>query len=93
LEHLVEPAELTRLTTEALYLALLLSGPALVASLVVGLSLGVVQAVTQVQEQTLSFVPKLITVGLVLALVGGALGAELARFSGALFEALPELVR
>lgn len=89
----MEPAELTRLTTEALYLALLLSGPALVASLVVGLSIGVVQAVTQVQEQTLAFVPKLLTVGLVLALVGGALGAELARFSGALFEALPELVR
>ncbi|MCA9532157.1 MAG: type III secretion system export apparatus subunit SctS [Myxococcales bacterium] len=89
----MEPAELTRLTTEALYLALLLSGPALVASLVVGLSIGVVQAVTQVQEQTLAFVPKLVTVGLVLALVGGALGAELARFSGALFEALPELVR
>ena len=89
----MEPAELTRLTTEALYLALLLSGPALVASLVVGLSIGVVQAVTQVQEQTLTFVPKLVTVGLVLALVGGALGAELARFSGALFEALPELVR
>ena len=89
----MESAELTRLTTEALYLALLLSGPALVASLLVGLSIGVVQAVTQVQEQTLAFVPKLVTVGLVLALVGGALGAELARFSGALFEALPELVR
>lgn len=89
----MEPAELTRLTTEALYLALLLSGPALLVSLVVGLSLGVLQAVTQVQEQTLSFVPKLVTVGLVLALVGGALGAELTRFSAGLFEALPELTR
>jgi flagellar biosynthetic protein FliQ len=89
----VEPAELTRLTTEALYLALILSGPALLTSLVVGVGIGLVQAVTQVQEQTLSFVPKLIAVGLVLAVTGGALSAELARFAQALFEALPELVR
>ena len=89
----MEPAELTHLTTEALYLALILSGPALLTSLVVGLSLGLVQAVTQVQEQTLSFVPKLVAVGLVLALTGGALSAELARFAQAIFEGLPELVR
>jgi flagellar biosynthetic protein FliQ len=60
---------------------------------VVGVGIGLVQAVTQVQEQTLSFVPKLIAVGLVLAVTGGALSAELARFAQALFEALPELVR
>jgi flagellar biosynthetic protein FliQ len=48
--------------TEALYLALILSGPALLTSLVVGVGIGLVQAVTQVQEQTLSFVPKLIAV-------------------------------
>ena len=89
----MEPAELTRLTTVALYLALILSGPALLTSLVVGLSIGLVQAVTQVQEQTLTFVPKLVAVGLVLTLTGGALSAELARFTQALFEALPELVR
>lgn len=89
----MEPAELTRLTTEALYLALILSGPALLTSLVVGLSIGLLQAVTQVQEQTLTFVPKLVAVGLVLTLTGGALGAELAGFTRALFEALPELVR
>lgn len=89
----MEPAELTRLTTEALYLALILSGPALLTSLVVGLSIGLLQAVTQVQEQTLSFVPKLVAVGLVLTLTGGALGAELAGFTQTLFEALPELVR
>lgn len=89
----MEPAELTRLTTEALYLALILSAPALLTSLVVGLGIGLVQAVTQVQEQTLSFVPKLVAVGLVLTLTGAALGGELARFTQALFEALPELVR
>lgn len=87
------PSELVLLSAETLYLVLLVSAPALAASLIVGLGVGLLQAVTQVQEQTLSFVPKLIAVGLVLAITGGALSAELARFAQALFEALPELVR
>ncbi len=89
----MEAAELARLSSEALYLALLLSAPALLTSLVVGLGLGVLQAVTQVQEQTLTFVPKLIAVGLVLALSGGLLGAELVRFARAILEGLPQLLR
>ena len=82
-----------QIAREGLYLVLVVSAPPLVASLGIGLFISVVQATTQVQEQTLSFVPKLVTVGLVLALVGGALGGELTRFSAGLFEALPELQR
>jgi len=84
--------EIARLTAETLYLVLLLSAPVLVVSLVVGLSVGLMQAMTQVHEQTLSFVPKLVGVGLVLTLAGGWMTAEMVRFSGSLLQAIPELV-
>jgi len=88
----VVSSELTRLTAETLYLVLLVSGPVLLVSLAVGLTVGLLQAVTQVQEQTLSFVPKLVAVALVLALGGGWMGSELVRFTRALWSALPTLV-
>lgn len=84
--------ELTRLTAETLYLVLLVSAPVLLASLAVGLFVGLLQAVTQVQEQTLSFVPKLVAVGLVLAIGGAWMGSELLRFTHRLWMALPALV-
>ena len=54
------------LTRDALFQTLLLAGPLLAVSLVVGLIIAIVQAVTQIQEQTLTFVPKLVAVGLTL---------------------------
>jgi flagellar biosynthetic protein FliQ len=88
----MEPAELTRLTAEALYLVLLVSAPALVVALAVGLVLGLLQAVTQVQEQTLSFVPKLVAVALVLSATGTWMSSEIVRFTDALWRAIPAWV-
>ncbi len=88
----MEPAELTRLTAEALYLVLLVSAPALIVALAVGLVLGLLQAVTQVQEQTLSFVPKLVAVALVLSATGTWMSSEIVRFTDALWRAIPALV-
>lgn len=85
-------ADLTRLTAETLYLVLLVSAPALLVSLAVGLIIGLLQAVTQVQEQTLSFVPKLAAVALVLAVSGAWMSGELVRFTTTLWEAIPTLV-
>ncbi len=85
-------AELTRLIAETLYLVLLVSAPALLVSLAVGLVVGVLQAATQVQEQTLSFVPKLVAVAAALAIFGGWMGSELVRFTDALWRAIPTLV-
>jgi flagellar biosynthetic protein FliQ len=53
---------------ELLYTVLLLALPTLAASLIVGLVVSVLQTVTSIQEQTLSFIPRLLVVGLVLAL-------------------------
>lgn len=85
-------SDLVLLSAETLYLVLIVSMPALVASLAVGLGLGVLQAVTQVQEQTLTFVPKLVAVAAVLAVLGGWMTGELVRFTTELWTAIPRLV-
>ena len=62
----------------ALILTLTVAGPLLFAALATGVVIGLLQALTQIQEQTLTFVPKLIVMGLTLLLsfpmIGGALG-------------------
>jgi flagellar biosynthetic protein FliQ len=76
---------------EGLLLVLLLSAPPLLASMAVGLVVGVVQAATQIQDQTLGFVPKLVIVTLVLAAMGPVLGAQLVRFTEALLLSIPQV--
>lgn len=72
-----------RVVREGLLLVLLLSAPPLLASLFIGLVMGVIQAATQIQDQTLGFVPKLAVVLVVLIAVGPVLGAQLLRFTQA----------
>lgn len=55
---------------EGLYLVLILSAPPVLAALIVGLFVSIMQATTQVQEQTLTFVPKLVAIILVLIVLG-----------------------
>ena len=76
---------------EGLLLVLLLSAPPLIASMVVGFLVGLFQAATQIQDQTLAFVPKLVVVLVVLLAMGPVLGAALVRFTQALFVAIPSL--
>ena len=70
-----------RAVREGLLLALLVSGPPVVVSLLVGLLVGVLQSATQIHDQTLAFVPKLVAVGLTLLSLGPVLGAQLVRFT------------
>jgi flagellar biosynthetic protein FliQ len=78
-----------RSVREGLVLVLLLSGPPLIASMAIGFVVGVFQAATQIQDQTLAFVPKLVVVMLVVVAIGPALGAQLVRFTQALLLAIP----
>ena len=89
----VDPAELGRLTAETLWLALLVSAPVLITSLLAGTLMGLLQAATQVQEHTVSFVPKLLAIALVLALGGEWMGGQVVRFTSGLWESIPQLVR
>ncbi len=63
-------AMVLQLVNQMLVMGLKLSGPVLVTALVVGVAISILQAATQVQEMTLTFVPKMIAVGLVVALLG-----------------------
>jgi flagellar biosynthetic protein FliQ len=78
-----------RAVREGLLLVLVLSAPPLLASLAIGIVAGIIQAATQVHDQTLAFVPKLVIVMLVLIASGPLLGVQLLRFTHALFLAIP----
>ncbi len=84
-------ADLLRVSREAVYLVLLMSAPTLLASLAIGLVVSLLQATTQVQEQTLTFVPKLVGVFLVLLATGSWMGAQIVRYTSQLWHALPGL--
>lgn len=78
--------------SEALYLILLLSAPMLMSALLVGLVISILQATTQVQEQTLSFVPKIVVTFLSLVICSTWLGSMLGNFAVRIFNYIPELV-
>jgi flagellar biosynthesis protein FliQ len=83
-------AELTlRIAREGLMLILLISGGPMLASMLVGFVIGIFQATTQIQEQTLSYVPKLVAVFLSLVVLGPWMLMQAVRFARALFEAIP----
>ena len=88
----MEPEYILQVTREGIYLVLLVSAPPLAVSLLVGLVVGLLQVTTQLQDHTLSFVPKLLAVLATLAVTGPWIGAQLLRFTQALLGTLP-LVR
>lgn len=64
------PESVLEVGTQAMWIAVLLAAPVLLSALAIGLVIGMVQAATQIQEMTLSFIPKLLGVGVVLAVAG-----------------------
>jgi flagellar biosynthesis protein FliQ len=82
-------AELTlRVAREALILILLISGGPMLASMLVGFVIGIFQATTQIQEQTLSYVPKLVAVFLTLLVLGPWMLTHAVKFARAIFETI-----
>jgi flagellar biosynthetic protein FliQ len=80
------------LARNAIMLALLISAPMLVVALLVGLTVSVLQAVTQIQEQTLAFVPKLVGVSVVFILALPWVMQLLVKYTTELFRSIPSLV-
>lgn len=66
---------------EALYVGMLVGGPILILTLIVGLLVSIFQATTQIQEQTLTFVPKLIVIALTLVIGGNWMLNEIIMFT------------
>ncbi|HEU6454647.1 MAG TPA: flagellar biosynthesis protein FliQ [Roseateles sp.] len=77
---------------EAIELALLLAAPLLLASLVVGVLVGLFQAATQINEMTLSFIPKLVAMAVVIVVAGPWMIRLLVEFTQRLFENIPNLI-
>lgn len=80
------------LARDALVVSLTLAGPLLAVALVVGLIVSVFQAVTSIQEQTLSFVPKLFAVGGLFLLLFSWMLQVMMQYATELFRSLPGLV-
>ena len=77
---------------QAIEMSLMLSGPLLLAALVIGLIISIFQAATQINEQTLSFIPKLVGMFLVLILAGPWMLQMMVDYIRRLFESIPQLI-
>ena len=82
---------ITRILREALVLVLILSAGPMLVSMLIGLVVGIVQATTQIQEQTLSYVPKLTGVFLTIAIIGPWALSQAVKFTVVLFETIPTI--
>lgn len=78
---------------EAMWVLALAAAPILIPALLSGLILGMVQAATSINEQTLTFVPKLVVVAVSIVIFGGMIMGLLQDFTVSIFERIPDLVR
>ena len=85
--------DITMLLRGGVLQVLVLAGPLLLSTLLVGLVVAILQATTSIQEQTLTFVPKIITILVMLALLGGFMFTSLGDYTVALFRGIPDIVR
>jgi len=86
------PEAVLEVGTQAMWIAVLLAAPVLLSALAIGLLIGMVQAATQIQEMTLSFIPKLLGVGAVLALAGSWMLALAVDWVRELFLDIPLMI-
>lgn len=87
------PADVLAIGRHALEITLLLAAPMLLVALTVGLLVGVFQAATQINEQTLSFIPKLIAMAAALMIAGPWMLKLIVSYTRELFESIPGLLR
>jgi flagellar biosynthetic protein FliQ len=80
------------LAAQAMSLALKVAGPLLLVGLVVGLLVSIFQAVTQIQEQSLTLIPKIAGIAVVIVLLGPWMLGQLVHYTSALYTSIPTLV-
>ena len=80
------------IVTHAMEVGLKVSLPVLLVGLVVGLVISVFQAVTQIQEQTLSFIPKVVAMAVVIVVAGPWMLGQIVSYTQNLYESIPNLV-
>lgn len=85
--------DILRIIQNAIFLIIEVSAPVLLAGLVVGLLVSVFQAMTQINEQTLVFIPKILAILLALVLLGGWMLTRVTEFTIGLFGSVAEIVK
>lgn len=88
----MNPAVVIDIGVQALIVAAKLGAPMLITALVVGFAISVFQSITQIQEVTLSFVPKAVAVSVALVISGQWMIAEIVSFTQRLFDMIPSLI-
>ena len=86
------PDVVIKLAEQSIYMIIIISAPMLLIALAVGLIVSVFQAMTQIQEQTLAFIPKILAVFLSIVLFGPWMLTILLDFTRDLFQQLPQLI-
>ena len=79
-------ADALEIVQYAIWTVLTASAPAVIVAMVVGIAIAFLQALTQVQEITLTFVPKIVAIMLVVAFTGPFIGAQISAFTNVIFE-------
>lgn len=87
----MDAATVVDIGRQALWAVMVISAPLLLVALGVGLFIGVIQAATSINEMTLSFIPKLVAIGLALALFGGWQLAMLVDYTKDIYKRIPAL--
>jgi flagellar biosynthetic protein FliQ len=85
--------DVTNLLRQGIAEVLLIAAPLLASALIVGLVVAILQATTSIQEQTLTFVPKIIAILGMLALLGGWMMSSLGQYTTELFRRIPDMVK
>ena len=80
------------LATQAMTLAVEVAGPMLLAGLVIGLAVSIFQAITSIQEQTLTFIPKIIALALIIVVLGPWMLRQIVDYTQTLYTDIPTLI-
>lgn len=80
------------LATSAMTLAIEIAGPMLLVGLVIGLVVSIFQAVTQIQEQSLSFIPKIVGLAVLIVILGPWMLGQLVSYAQNLYMSIPQLI-
>jgi flagellar biosynthetic protein FliQ len=84
--------DVVSLVVDAMSVSLKIALPVLLVSLVVGLAVSIFQAVTQIQEQTLTFIPKVVAMAVVIVVAGPWMLGQIVSYTQNLYESIPSLV-
>ncbi|MDR0301473.1 MAG: flagellar biosynthesis protein FliQ [Treponema sp.] len=85
--------DITNILRQGVFQVIIIAAPLLISALVIGLVVAILQATTSIQEQTLVFVPKVLVILLVLAILGGWMFTSLGQYTIELFRRIPDMAR